>query len=138
MAGLADLVQSMIAVASDVTSDFQAVITIKPFTGQNGFGDDTFGAPVSVNALVNLETRQRYSYTGKLIVVAATLTVLDPIAANGTVTVPPRHEPVDPRDKVTLDNGFTAPIVETQGFENAATKAPFLNVIVLGRVVSGN
>jgi hypothetical protein len=112
-----------------LTADFQASVTVEPWIGQNGYGDDTWDIPVTHQALVDRTVKQRYTSSGKLVVTIAKLTFLNLIAENGAAG---RREPIDPRDKITLDDGTTAPIVDIPMFENPATQAPFLVEVTLG------
>lgn len=135
MAGLADLVQDLVYnLASPLTADFQGMITHYPWTHQStdGFGEDFYASGVQYNALVDRTVEEKYSNIGELIITAARVTILDPMIPNGTSG---RREPIDPRDKIVLDDGTTAPIVDLPKFTNPATGMPFVNEATIGKVV---
>lgn len=133
---LASVARKGMAVAQKLSKSFQPSITITPWTGQDGGGNDTFGTPVTylkgTGALVDREMKQVPQPGGRVMVVEATVYVLVPIADTTAVTGQVRSNPIDPRDIVTLDDGFTAPILTGGGFEDAGTQKPFVTTIRLG------
>lgn len=133
--GFSDIIRQGVAIADGLTVDLQATVTHQAWIGQSGSGVDIFAAPVTRKALVDRSRKPMYTNGGKLIVVLATLTILDPIPPTTPNAGQQRINPVDPRDVFTLDDGTTAPIQKAGGFEDAgAAPAPFLNEIVLGNV----
>lgn len=135
---LIDVIRNGVKVASKITESVKAPVIHRAWIGQDGFGKSTYAAPVTLRAIVDRTRRQKYTATGKVAFVIATLTFVDPIPANGTVVTPaqggPRQEPIDPRDIIILSDGTTGPIVQEGGIEDAATTRPFVNQILLGEV----
>ena len=130
--GLADIVRSGVAIAAAITRDLQAEVTHAAWIGQTGAGDDDFDPPVTRRALVDRTRKPYFTKAGVLVSIVATVTFLDPIADTTPLAGQQRVNPIDPRDVITLDDGVTAPIVKTGGFEDAGTEQPFVNEVALG------
>lgn len=122
---LAGVARKGIATAAKLTKSFQPAVSITPWSGQDGGGNDTYGTPHTYVAgsgvLVDRTIKQVPTMGGRVMVVQATIYFLIP-----PVTT------IDPRDIVVLDDGFTAPILESGGFEDAGTTKPFVTTIRLG------
>jgi len=130
--GFADLIRGGVALANDLTGDLQVTVQHFAWISQNGDGEEQYASPVSRQALVDRTRKEKYTGAGRLVMSLATVTFLEPFADNGAAT---RTEPVDPRDKIVLSDGATAPIVEIKGFEDSGTNRPFFNEVTLGEVV---
>jgi len=130
--GFADLIRGGVALANDLTGDLQVTVQHFAWISQNGDGEEQYASPVSRQALVDRTRKEKYTGAGRLVMSLATVTFLDPFADNGAET---RTGPVDPRDKIVLSDGATAPIVEIKGFEDSGTNRPFFNEVTLGEVV---
>lgn len=131
--GLADILRGGIAIADNATKDVQGAVTWRAWTGQNWKGEDTYADPVSIRAVIDQTRKRRYSAGGQMITVVASLTILETVPPNGTVTVPPRQEPIDTRDMITLPDGTTGPIIQGPGaVYDPGAGGPFLNEIQLG------
>jgi hypothetical protein len=119
--GLRDIVRSGIAVANTLTSDLQATVTREPYTGgQDVRGEPNRGPAVSVKAIVEYKTRLVKTTTGEFVMSAATLTFLDPAIV------------IHPKDRLTMPNGQTGPILETAGLADRVTGSPVLTQVFLG------
>lgn len=130
---LADTIRNGVATANTLTKDLQALVTHKPWIGQDGVGAEQYGTPVVHNALVDRTRKPLYTNSGKLVMTLATITILEPIVATVPNVGQIRVNPVDPRDLFILDDGTTGPIVKVNGFEDAgAAPAPYLNEVTLG------
>lgn len=130
---LVDVVRSGVKIAAGLTRSFQATVTHAAWIGQAGSGADAFAAPVSRQALVDRTVKPLYAGSGKLIMVVASVTFLDPIPNTTPNPGQQRLNPIDPRDVITLDDGTTAPIVRSGGFEDAGQRTPFVNEVLLGQ-----
>jgi hypothetical protein len=64
----------------------------------------------------------------------ATVTIIGPVAANGADE---RREPVDPRDRITLPNGFSGPILDVGGVVDPDTGSPYSVQVILGSPQAG-
>lgn len=133
MSELADLIRDVIAVANDVTTTLQGTVTLTPYLGQDRFGTESWGAPVSYKAIIVRESRMRFVDETRMALVKAYVAFLQPITPNGTAG---RQEPIDPKDKITLPDGFTAPIVETSGLLNPDTNRGYYAEVWMGDLMS--
>ena len=130
--GLADILRSGIAIADTVTKGVQVNVTHEAWTGQNGHGTETYAAAVTRKAIVDLTRKQRPTASGKLVNVVATVIILEPVLPNGAAG---RFEPIDPRDKLTLPDGTTGPILNgPNSVMDPATSRGLFNEIYLGEI----
>jgi hypothetical protein len=129
---LADIVRKGIAIANDITEkgDIQKPVTYEAWTGQSGTGAPTYATGASIPAIVEYEVNNIYDRAGQVIPVQAKVTFLRPIAANGATD---REEPLDPRDRITLPNGSTGPIVKVGGLIDGGTGNPYMLTVWIGR-----
>lgn len=128
-----------IAIADQVTKSlgFQGTVTLEQYTGQSGYGVETYGSPLPVRCVIDLTRKQRPTGSGKLVTVVATLTILEAVAPNGASVNPPRQEPIDPRDRIVLPNGATGPILSDPAMVlDPSTGRPFMNTVLIGEVSS--
>jgi len=130
-----EIVRSGIVLANGLTKGLQCKVKFEAVTGQGANGR-TYAAPIYIDAVVDMTTKERVRPDGKILTIAATVTVVGDIPANGTVIAGnPRREPVDPRDRVTLPNGFTGPIISAPGSViDPGTNRGLIHVIELGAV----
>lgn len=129
---LADVVRKGVAIASKTFDSMKGPVVHYAWIGQDGRGGDVFAAPVSRRALIDLTKRRFATGSGQLITTFASLTFLDAIA-DTTATAPAvRENPIDPRDRIVLPDGTTAPIVQAGGFNDTKTSRPYLQEVVLG------
>lgn len=135
--GYEDAIRAGVATASSQFESMKLDVMHKAWTGEDGDGTDTFAAPVSRRALVDLTKRVLSTPGGRLVMTFATLTFLDPISDTSATTGKVRENPIDPRDVITLPDGGTAPIVQTGGFADSGTTKPFLQETILGTVMRG-
>lgn len=112
--GFDSLLRSGVSLIDSLTGSMQCTVTWYAYTGQDGFGKKTFASGVLVPATVD-QTAKQVQHGEHLVTIKATIIVPRPVAPNGTVTDPPRNEPFDPRDKIMLPDGTTAPILDTPG-----------------------
>lgn len=106
--------------------------------GDNGKGKDEYAAPVARPAIIDVTKRGRATmYGGRLVMTYASLTFLSPIEDTTPSTGKVREQPIDPRDKLVLPDGGTAPIVQAGGPFDSGTGRPFIQEVVLGTVVRG-
>lgn len=125
-----------IAIADNITKSlgFQPTVYHRAWTGQNGFGTETYTAAPGTarRAVVDLTRKQVTTTTGKLVTVVATVIFLENVPANGA---PGRREPIDPRDIITLPDGTTGPILDApSAVVDGATGVPFFNQVMIGEL----
>jgi hypothetical protein len=129
MAGLADILRNAVATIKTVTTDLQADITLERWEGQDVYGAPDYDDPENLKAIVDIREQQKRTETGQLVMLRALVILLQPLAANGAAN---RAEPIDPRDKITLPDGSTGPIVGSAGFIDPGTDKPYFHEIWIG------
>jgi hypothetical protein len=127
--GLADTIRNAIATANAITSDLQVTVRHRAWTGTDAYSKPVYATAIHRPAIVDFRQRLRRDLNGQEVVQVASVMFLEPILPNGATG---RREPVDPRDELTLPNGYTGPIIDVGGFVDAGTDAPFLIEIGLG------
>lgn len=128
--GLDDIVRSGVALADSITLSLQPLVSLEAWTGQDAYGQQTYAAAVSIRALVEQKVSQiRSRLTGEMVMTTAKVSFLRPVAPNGAAG---RAEPVDTRDRITLPDGFTGPIVAVNSFTDPTTSRGYLTEVYLG------
>src|SRR5512144_807686 len=107
--GLAAIVRNAVAVANNVTNSLQTTVTHEAWTGHDKYGKPTFDSGIERAALVQRNTA---SIGAQQILISATVTFLYPVESNGTAG---RQAPIAPRDRITLPDGWSQPIVSVNG-----------------------
>lgn len=145
---LVDIIRSGVATANGVTASLQPEVKHAAWTSQDGYGKAKYGRRVNgvfidghdplsadlysvLNAIVEVEQKMR-EVNGRIVSTYAHLTFLTPVA---NVEVPGgsmRQNPFDPRDIIVLPDGRSGPIIDTKGFVDAGTGAPFFMEVWLG------
>ena len=130
MAFPAELLRAGIAIADTLTKGVQVDVTLEAWTGQSGFGVESFASPVTIKCVLDLTRKQIKTDSGREITIVATLTKVGDVAPNGTAG---RREPIDPRDRITLPDGTTGPIIDVPGaVVDPGTGRGFINAIMIG------
>lgn len=122
-------------IASPLLESMKIDVTHEAWLGQDRLGSPDFAAPQTLRALIEKSPKQLFTTSGSVVVVKATLIFLDPIADHTANTGYFRHNPIDPRDRITLPDGSTAPIIDPAGFLNSETERPFVNEVLLGESI---
>lgn len=126
---LNDVLRKGIATAHKLTLPLQSTVQWEAWTGQDGMGAAMFAAPVALKAVLDTTRKQRH-VGGRLVTVVASLTFLQPIPANDAAG---RLGPIDVRDRITLPDGSTAPILSgPSAVWDDAQSQPFINEVYLG------
>lgn len=125
-----EILRSGIKIAHNLTKGVQGEIQHYAWTGQDGYGKPTYPiSPVSLLCVID-RTNKVITVNGQLVTISATLTFVGDVAPNGATG---RREPIDPRDKIILPDGFTAPIIDTPGsVTDPVTGRGFIQSVMLG------
>lgn len=128
--GLSNLIRNGVAIANRLTTDLQVSITHYAWIGQGAtYGEPLYSTPITRTAIVELKQRMIRIPGGEDIWQKASVTFLEPIAANGAAG---RREPIDPRDKIVLPDGYTGPIRDVIGLANNFADSPYMIEVILG------
>jgi hypothetical protein len=126
---LADIIRSGVALAHQITNDgkLQEEVTLERWTGQTDTGAPTFAGALKLRAVVERGDVNLRDSQGETITASLRVTFVAPFAG---LTAEGRREPVDPRDRLTLADGVTGPILRVDGGVNdAATNRPFVTEV---------
>jgi len=128
---LADVIATALNTADNLLENEEILepVTIERWTGQDVEGDETYAAAITPPAIVELKQELRKTDTGQEVMSKTKLTFIRPIADQGTAG---RREPIDPRDKITLPDGTTGPIVDIGGLISGGTGKPYMLEVWLG------
>jgi hypothetical protein len=128
----AELIESGISIANSLTKGVQGSIILEQLTGMGPSGDATYGTAIPLSAVVDY-TNKVSIRGGQILTISATVTILETVPANGAITDPPRVEPIDPRDRITLPDGTSGQIISTPGaVNNPNTGTGFIQNIEIG------
>jgi hypothetical protein len=127
--GLDAIVRSAVATANRITGSLQTTVTHEAWTGKDVYNAPSFAAGVARPALVEWMPELQRGASEEQVRAKAKLTFLEPIAANGATG---RREPIDPRDRLTLANGYIGPILRVSGLEDPTTTRPYLLEVWIG------
>jgi hypothetical protein len=105
-------------------------VTHEAWIGQDGDGKPVYAVAVSRKAIVQEgSTPFRRGSDGETITTRACISFREAVEPNGATG---RHEPIDPRDRITLASGLTGPIVSDGGaVVNPTTGARSQNTVWL-------
>jgi hypothetical protein len=110
----ADLVRNAVALANSLTADLQVNVSHKAWTGDDDTGKPTYATAITRKAIVSDSSKRIKRDDGEEIVARTYIAFLEPIAPR-TPSVSGRHDPLDERDQLTLPDGRSGPIVDTDG-----------------------
>lgn len=125
---LLDVLRTGVRIADDVTKSVQSTVTYERYLSTDAYGTKTYGAGVSMKAIVDWTRRQVRTPSGVLSVSRATVTFL----SIADVVVATSGDGFDDNDKITLPDGTTGPILDMMGFIDAGTTHPVATEVALG------
>lgn len=126
---LAGTVRSAVATADKVVKSLEEEVVHVAWIGQDHFGKEKYAAPVSRKALVEQGIKDRRLGDGRIVTTRAKLTfleIVEPNGANGRVGA------IDPRDKISLADGTSGPILDIGGLRDPEMLRPYLYEVLLG------
>ncbi len=129
---LADLVRNGIALANSQTATLQVSVRHEAWIGQDATGKPLYATAVTRSAIVTDSSRRFKRNDGEEIVATTYVAFLSPIPVR-TPTVTGRQGPIDERDRLTMPDGRTAPIVRVDGgLVDPSTGRTYLHQVWLG------
>lgn len=118
----APLLRKGVALAKKLTPGVQQIIIHQAYIGEIksvSSSQKLYADEVEIDGCIVDRTYKQVQHGGQLLNVIADITVLRQIDSNGALTRPPRREPIDVRDKITLADGTGGTIVGFMpGFAN--------------------
>lgn len=123
------LVRKGVSIIDDQTKDLQVSVDHSAWVGSGIYAEPVYATAISRMAIVEFKQVMRRTVDGREILQKATVTFPRPIPSNGTAE---RREPIDPRDKIVLPNGYTGPILDVDGVIDPSTKSLYMAEVILG------
>lgn len=99
--------------------ELQATVTFRRYLSGGGYGDESYGSPVTLYTVLEYKQRAVKSMEGELAHSTATLTIVDLpalIAATPAVAGISLEGWMHTKDEITLPNGTKPPILNVGGF----------------------
>jgi hypothetical protein len=94
-----------------MTASLQATVTVEVWLSQDGLGASTYGPPLARRALVEAKARRVLAPDGREVLATTKVTFLTPL----TLTL---------RDRLTLPDGTTPPLVAIEGLVDPGASSP--------------
>lgn len=117
------------AIADGLVGTLQVEVSHEAWIGQDVNVKPSYDTARLQLAIVEDEQRQFRSASGDVIYSQCRIDFLRPLAANGADG---RKEPIDPRDRLTLPDGTTGPILGISGLVDVGTGRRFYSQVWLG------
>jgi hypothetical protein len=117
--GLDAIIRSGVKTAKTVTASLQVQVAHAAWTGQNAYGEPAYAAAVLRPAIVDWTQRLVRTSDGREVLSVLTLVFLEPVT-------------LDIRDKLTLPDGRTAPLLAFKGVVDPATNQPYMTEAYCG------
>ena len=127
--GLADIVRGAVAIANKSSGSLQVEVSHEAWIGDDSYSKPQYATAVGRQALAQEGGKPWRAPNGDTITPKATISFLEPIEGNGAAG---RTDPIDPRDRFTLPDGKTGPVVEKPaGLLDPSTGAGYLHEVYL-------
>lgn len=126
--GFRDLIAAGVALADSLTVDLQPIVKIERWVGKNGFNEEEYAPSIAVMAIVELKQKIIRTPVGEEVMSSHAITILRPLDPQGALG---RHEPIDTRDRITLSDGTTGPILNVEGFQDSKTQNTYFSQVWL-------
>lgn len=127
---LAKIVRKGVAIADKSSNSLQPQVSIERWLGSDEFGKDSYDSPLLVDALIVQKQQPHFMDNGESVSTKAYIAILRPLPP---LEIERRIDPIDAKDKVTLPDGTTGPIVDATGFVDKGTGRPFFSEIWIGK-----
>lgn len=121
-----DILVAGILLADQFTLGTQCDITYEPFASVDGNGDETYGSPQTLTCVVDQTRKHKTTPSGRLDVVVATL------------TFPRGGLNIGPKDKITLPDGTTGPLIldAPDSVVDPVTGRGYIQTVMIGEVAT--
>lgn len=123
-----DVVRSAVKIADGVTKPLQSTVVYERYLSEDSYGNSTFDNPVFMRAIVDFKQSQVRTQSGIVTVARATITFL----SINALTIATAGDGIDWKDRITLQDGTTGPILNLGGFVDAGTGNPVATEVYIG------
>lgn len=128
--GLASVIRSGVAIINSVTSDLQVTVVHYAWLSNNDDSESVYDTGVNLSAIVEYGKEQLLQTDGReLLVKGTSIMIIGPVTDNGGSN---RREPIDPRDRFTLPDGTSGPILSMKGVADPLTGDQYVYEVFLG------
>ncbi len=120
--GLGSILRSAIATANSITGGtdgLQVDVTVEAFDSYDGYGKPTYGSSETISCVLEQKTRFMRAPGGQEVVSKHCLTFVQPVE-------------IGPKDRITLPDGSTGPILDIEGVMDSETSRAFCTEVTLG------
>lgn len=120
--GLGSIVRSARAIAKSVVGGNNGLtvdVTVEPFSSYDGYGKPSYSSGTDYEAVVEQISRLIRTPGGQEVMAKHRITFLEAVA-------------ISAKDRITLPDGTTGPILDVEGVVDAETDAPFVTGVLLG------
>lgn len=132
--GLGSVVRGVIPTIKSIVGGQDGLmdnVTIQYWEGDSDLvGTGIYSDPVSFEAVVIRKNQMVKDNNGQDVMSKTYLGFIEALPDHGVGTG--RDEPLDTRDIITLSDGTTGPILNTDGLMDSATSRPYLSEVYLG------
>lgn len=118
---LADIIRKGVALARKITDNGEITVPVlhEAWTGDGNYGEPTYAAAATLMAIVAWKQKTVPTMAGTTTVSRAYIAFLFPVV-------------IDEKDKLTLPDGTTGPIIDMEGFIDRATGIGYTTEVWLG------
>lgn len=124
--GLGSIVRNARAIAKGVVGGSDGLtlsVTVEPFDELDGYAQPSYGSSTSYDAVVDSTTRLMRMPNGQEVLAKHRITFLESVA-------------IGSKDRITLPDGSTGPILDVSGVMDASTDRPFVTDVILGHATT--
>lgn len=131
--GFDAILRSGLATAHRITGSLQATVQHERWKSIDGYGLPTYARAIDRTAIVEKTQKLIRTAGGAEVMAKTRLTFLTPLSDLDTgSTITGRQHPTDVRDRITLPDGTTGPILDIEGMTDPTTDRNYFEVIFLG------
>lgn len=120
--GLDTILRAGVAILNTATASMQNTVQHSAWTGQDDYGAPTFATAVPRKCILDNMTRRRHLPGGEEILQKAEMQFLYQIT-------------IDPKDRIVLPDGTTAPIMDISGPVDPVPGKPYTTTVILGNAL---
>jgi hypothetical protein len=120
--GLGSIVRSAVAIAHNLTKGvdgLQVDVTVEAYSGIDGFAKPTYESAQTISAVMEKQSRLVRTAGGQEVMSKHRLTFVRPVE-------------IGPKDRITLPDGSTGPILDVDGVVDSDTDFPYATGVLLG------
>lgn len=128
------IIRSGLRSAHAITASLQSAVAHERWSGVDSYGKPTYLTSVDRTAIIEKKQKRVAGPNGTEILATSRVQFLTPLpdATQYSVVLSNRRNPIDPRDRFTLPDGTTCPVVDIEGVFDPSTDRPYIEAVWLG------